>query len=45
MAKIRDRVSKKLWQRLTLLVDAEQKQRLESLLLVSAGNDTASLIN
>ena len=34
IAKVRDRVSKRLWQRLTLLVNASQKVQLEDLPLV-----------
>lgn len=43
IAKIRDRVSKKLWQRLTFLVNADQKKRLENLLLVPEGKRYSKL--
>jgi TnpA family transposase len=43
IAKIRDRVSKKLWQQLTLLVNADQKKKLENLLLVPKGRRYSKL--
>lgn len=43
IAKVRDRVSKRLWQRLTLLVNTNQKKQLENLLLVPAGKRYSKL--
>lgn len=43
IAKVRDRVSKRLWQRLTLLVDINQRQQLENLLLVPDGKRYSKL--
>ncbi len=43
IAKVRDRVSKRLWQRLTLLVNAQQKDQLENLLLVTNGKRYSKL--
>ncbi|WP_106314979.1 Tn3 family transposase [Legionella pneumophila] len=43
IAKVRDRVSKRLWQRLTLLVNDNQKQQLENLLLVPDGKRYSKL--
>lgn len=43
IAKVRDRVSKRLWQRLTLLVNQSQKEELENLLLVPDGKRYSKL--
>ncbi|MDF1931772.1 DUF4158 domain-containing protein [Legionella pneumophila] len=43
IAKVRDRVSKRLWQRLTLLVDINQRQQLKNLLLVPDGKRYSKL--
>jgi hypothetical protein len=43
IAKVRDRVSKRLWQRLTLLVNTQQKEQLENLLLVPNGKRYSKL--
>lgn len=43
IAKVRDRVSKRLWQRLTLLVDTNQMVQLEDLLLVPDGKRHSKL--
>lgn len=43
IAKVRDRVSKRLWKRLTLLVNANQKQQLENLLSVAEGKRYSKL--
>ncbi len=43
IAKVRDRVSKRLWNRLTLLVNDDQKKQLEDLLLVPEGKRYSKL--
>ncbi|HAT2076573.1 TPA: Tn3 family transposase [Legionella pneumophila] len=43
IAKVRDRMSKRLWQRLTLLVNTNQKEQLENLLLVPDGKRYSKL--
>jgi len=43
IAKVRDRASKKLWKRLTLLVNSDQKEQLENLLLVPEGKRYSKL--
>jgi TnpA family transposase len=43
IAKVRDRVSKRLWRRLTLLVNSNQKEQLENLLSVPNGKRYSKL--
>ena len=43
IAKVRDRVSKRLWKRLTRMVNANQKQQLEDLLLIYDGKRYSKL--
>ena len=43
IAKVRDRVSKRLWKRLTTMVNANQKQQLEDLLLIHGGKRYSKL--